>query len=507
MVQEYSNAAGTAQDISKIIDTGLRCIKRYWFQLLLLIGIVVCGMVFYSNTKYDPTYTAQVTYAVSKTDYTTVDSDIAKRLSTSLSQLNEMHEFKNELLEGIKPGTKNMDFSISSQFTEDITLFTVSITAKRYENANILLDRFMKVYPVWASKSIGAVELQVVGTNYTSSGSVSSYSIFSIIVKGLGLALVMCIGIMYLYTMFVKTVVKESDMRSIGVRNCIANVPNVKEKKRTVITRDHLLITNPRVDWGYKQSILAAHSRIDNQMTAEENKVILVTSTVPQEGKSSITVNLALAFAEKGNKVLLIDGDFRKPAVSKVFGVEEKEGLTDCFVDLIHPSKLIQKMHGVDYISAGTYEGAVSGILDSKIMDVIMRRWRSYYDYILIDSAPSMYTDSSILSQYADNVLYIVRYDTCDVKEIKEYISKYVANGKLIGYIINRNPGGFMTYGRYGRYGRYGKHGRYNSYIERDMENSYASAVEENQGGSKKNSGKLKPEKKDITSMNTEDIL
>lgn len=512
MQQEYSNAGNAALDISKIINNGFRCIKRYWFQLILLGVIVVLATICYSNYKYDPIYTSSVTYAVNKTDYTTVDSDIAKRLSNSLQQLNTLSEFKNELLKNVKAETRNTDFSISSQFTEDITLFTVNITAKRYENANIILDNFMEIYPRWASKSTGAVELQIVGTTYSSSSSVSPYALSSIILRGIMLALVLCGGIIYLYTRLVKTVVKESDMRKIGVRNCITVVPEVKIKKRKLATRNNLLITNQRVDWGFEQSILAAQSRIENQLEAENRKVIVVTSTMPQEGKSSVTTNLAIAFAQKGLKVLLIDGDFRKPSVAKVLGEEEKKGLTDCFIDLVHPSKLTQKIGELDYISAGSYEGAVSGILDHKIMKVLMKRWRAYYDYILIDTAPSLYTDASLFAQYADAVIYVVRYDTCDVKEIKEYITKYVVSGKLIGYVLNRNPGGFSTYGRYGRYGRYGKYGKYGKYkryIEHEQDDTVemtAADITEVRSREETKEVAIK-EKHSISSMNTEDTL
>lgn len=460
MQQEYTNAQEGAIDISKILESSIRCMANYWIQMLMIAVIGVLGTVSFFNLRYQPTFTAKVTYAVVKTDFASVDSDIAARLSTSVAEINSLKEFQNELFEGIKPETINKNYTVTSTFTEETTLFTVYINANHYANANLILDRFQKIYPKWAEKTVGAVDLQVVGANYCAPTIGGGYSIRSSVLKGLLVAFVLCAIFIYLYSQLVTTVQSENDMKNIGVSNCIVAIPDVIKKKRNKGNMQ-LLISKSKVDWGFKQSILAAQSRIEKQMAKEGKQVIVVTSTVPQEGKSSITTNLALAFAGSGKKVLLIDGDFRKPSVSDVLGIEEAKGITDCFVDVVHPKIFMRKSGSMYFLSAGTYKGAVSGILNHRIMNLLMKKWRERFDYIFIDTAPTMYTDASIFAQYADAVLYVVRYDHCDVKAIKKGVEPFIRNNQLIGYILNRNPGGFSTYGKYGRYGRYGKYGRY----------------------------------------------
>ena len=89
---------------------------------------------------------------------------------------------------------------------------------------------------------------------------------------------------------------------------------------------------------------------------------------------------------------------------------------------------------------------------------------RKKYDFIVIDTPPSgLFSDASILAGYGDQVLYVVRYDTADIREIREGIAPFSDGGTLAGYVINRSKGSLSSYGRYGKYG-YSKYGRYGKY-------------------------------------------
>ena len=93
-----------------------------------------------------------------------------------------------------------------------------------------------------------------------------------------------------------------------------------------------------------------------------------------------------------------------------------------------------------------------------------------YYDVILMDAAPSyVFSDAMILSSYADKVLYVVRVDKADAKEIRVGMNSFEEKEKLIGYVINRDTGGYISQSGYG-YGRYGKYQKYRKYAELDEE-------------------------------------
>lgn len=457
-----------SSNTEEMIYDYLRCLKKYWKQFLVLVILAVVAVNIYMNASYKPTYVAKVTYAVNKMEDTNASIFLAKSLSASVSAVTSTADFKEDLMEEAGEGKVNPDYKITSLYTEGTNLFSVYVSSGDPDNANNVLEAVEAVYPVWASKANGTVELQLVDRTNAPEIPENPYSPIDSLLKGLILGLGICFAFCTWYAMKVKTVRSESDMRRITGKNCISLIPEVNIKKRKESTKEHLLINKKRIDWGFKQSILAAQSRIEKQMAHKSGKVLMVTSTLPQEGKSMTAVNLALAFSKREKKVLLIDGDLRNPSVEKLIGLEgSRKGLVD-FFDQAEISEIIVSKEGIDIIGAGMKKSDISGsISEAKMLD-LMIYLRSRYEYIIIDTPPThLFTDAEILEKYADCVLYVVRYDMAEINEIKEGISPFIRDGKLIGYMINRNPGGYSTYGKYG-YSKYGHYGKYKRYIDLD---------------------------------------
>ncbi|MCD7765120.1 MAG: CpsD/CapB family tyrosine-protein kinase [Lachnospiraceae bacterium] len=455
---------GSAIDLIELAENYLRMLKRFWLQVLLLLLIFAVTAVTWYNHTYMPNYTAKVTYSVNKTGDVGTDSAIGQRLSEAITTLTATRDFREDLLAAIDEDTLNLNYSFSSDYTESANLFTVSVTSNNYQNSNLLMTLFQEVYPEWASMSVSTVELQLVDLSSASDTPVNAYSPVRSGLTGALAALFVCIAAATVFILTTQKVRKESDMKKVTTKSCISQIPEVKAKKRSESARSPLLLVNKHINWGLKQSVRAAQSRIERLMEEEEQKVLLITSTLPQEGKSVISVNLALAFAEKGKKVMLLDGDLRNPSVLKVLGLGEHAGLTDYLEKGTPLRELIVSQDGVDVISGGFGQRTVSEMEDAKKITPLMTWLRMTYDYILIDTPPSYsFTDAEILSKYADAVVYVVRHDMPTVREVKEGMSAFIENRKLIGYLINRNPDGYSTYGKYGKYG-YGKYGRYGRY-------------------------------------------
>lgn len=453
-------------DLSGIASDYLRCLKRYWLQFLLLLIAAVAVTIAYFNWSYEPNYTAKITYAVNKTADTGIDASIAKRLSIAVPTVSASSEFTEELLENIEKDSVNTSYWLSTQYTEGANLFTVLVNSNNYKNANIILDSFERIYPSWADKSNGSVELEIVDKSEAADQPTNPYSLVKFIIYGAAAGCILCFCMATFYALTIKTVRKESDMKKITSKSCITRIPDAKLKKREKSKKSQLLISNKRIDWGFKQSLMAAQSRIDKAMEKEGKKVVLVTSTVPQEGKSVTAVNLALASIQNGKKTVIIDGDMRNPSVAKLFGFEgNMKGLSDYFGQKADPDEIIINSKNFSVIHAGTNHGGVSGILSDQLMRELMRYLRKVYDTIIIDTPPAyLFSDAMILSEYADSVVYVVRQDAADIKEIKEGISSFIQSQKLLGYIMNRCQDGFFSYGKYG-YSRYGHYGKYKKYI------------------------------------------
>lgn len=306
-----------ALDLWELFEDYLRCLKRCWLQLLLVLLTVTTLAVTYFNFTYEPYYEAKITYAVERTGDTVTDAALAKRLSLSLPTVINLRDFKRDLLENIEEETRNENFQITASNTEGSNLFTVYINTNNYENSNILLENFKKVYPEWASETVGTVDLQTADESAADSEPSNPYSLPKSAAKGVLAGIVLCVAIATVYSRVNRTVQRESDMRSVTVKSCVASVPDTKTKKRVSSKREQLLISNKRVDWGFKQSVLAMQSRVERQLEKEDKKVLLVSSTIPEEGKSLLALNLALAFGMRDKKVLMMDGDLRNPTIGR----------------------------------------------------------------------------------------------------------------------------------------------------------------------------------------------
>lgn len=458
-------------DFTEILEDILRCLKRYWIQLLLVLVAAAAVTVAYLNASYKPVYSAKVTYAVNKTGMTENDAALAKRLSSSVAKIYGTYEFQDELFDSIQE--KSLDPGkcwISTQYTEGANLFTVTVSSNDFRNVDPVLEAFQQVYPRWADKSNGSVELETVDRVQASQIPDNPYSMIDCAVKGLLVGLVLVAALTFLYAQTLHTVRKEKDMKKVTSKGCIALIPDTKMKKRTNENKSHLLISNKRIDWSFKQSMLSAQSRLDQIMSRQEQKVLLVTSTLPQEGKSLMSVNLALAAVQNGKKTVIIDGDLRNPSVGRVFGFEGKTlGLSDFFDRKADPDEIITRSGELAVIGGGTRTGGVSGIISDEMMEDLMGYLRRVYDFIVIDTPPSgLFSDAAILEKYADTCLYVVRQDMATLHEIQEGIAPFIIENKLAGYLINRSSASISSYGKYGKYGysKYGHYGKYKRYIK-----------------------------------------
>lgn len=263
----------------------------------------------------------------------------------------------------------------------------------------------------------------------------------------------------------------------------IADVPIASE---TVKTAEGIVVhadTNSQIDEIFR----SLRTNIQFMMP-EKDKVILFTSSISGEGKTFLAANLSVSFALLGKKVILCGLDIRKPALGRLFAINDrKQGITnllpkddvswdDCQCQIV-PSGVID---GLDLMMAGIQPPNPTELLARQSMADILDILKEHYDYIILDTAPvGLVTDTLQISRYASVCCYVCRADYTPksdftavntlAKENKLVNTCIVLNGvdmskKKYGYYY-----GYGKYGKYGRYGygnygKYGKYGRYGSY-------------------------------------------
>jgi capsular exopolysaccharide synthesis family protein len=170
-------------------------------------------------------------------------------------------------------------------------------------------------------------------------------------------------------------------------------------------------------------------------------KTILVTSTAPAEGKSTTTANLAIAFAQTGSRVLVIDADLRRPSLHKVFGISNPLGLTSLLMQNVAVQVTLRDVGipNLSVITSGPIPPNPAEMLGSMRMRETLLDLATSYDYILIDAPPTLaVADSTILSSHVDGVVLVVSTGETSVDKVhkaKTQLEGVKAN--LLGAVLN----------------------------------------------------------------------
>jgi len=188
---------------------------------------------------------------------------------------------------------------------------------------------------------------------------------------------------------------------------------------------------------------------------------ILVTSARPQEGKTCITVNLAITLAQMGRRVVLVDCDLRRPRVHRVFGHELDAGVTSFLTGAMDlPSLIRPTPYGVDVLSSGPIPPNPVELIDSQPMVNLVEELSRRYDFVLLDAPPGLgFADVPLLARLAGGVLFVIRAGETPRKaaaQATEHLLRLRA--KLLGVVLNGvrtgGPGYYSSY--YSTYGYYG---------------------------------------------------
>lgn len=170
---------------------------------------------------------------------------------------------------------------------------------------------------------------------------------------------------------------------------------------------------------------------------------ILVTSSVPGEGKSTVLSNLALIMAQNGEKVIICDSDLRRPVINKIFKGDNHQGLTNALVgdqEIAEVIKTDSPHPNLSYIPAGPIPPNPYELLSSEKMSRIIKKLKDNADVILLDSPPVIgFADALILANQVDGVLLVVevkRVHREAVKRAKDLLEK--SKAKILGVILNK---------------------------------------------------------------------
>lgn len=180
-------------------------------------------------------------------------------------------------------------------------------------------------------------------------------------------------------------------------------------------------------------------TRIYHAFGEQKNKVILVTSAAPREGKTLVAVNLARAFAEASWRTLLMDADMRAPTLHSSFRFEDDRGLSD----ILQNEKLINEfiwqadIPDLHVMAAGSKTDKPAELVNSSFMSLLLTELRSRYDFVVIDTPPMMpVTDTLVLSRRADGIILVIENHETPRQIVKETVEQ-LQGQNILGIILN----------------------------------------------------------------------
>ncbi len=191
------------------------------------------------------------------------------------------------------------------------------------------------------------------------------------------------------------------------------------------------------------EAIRTLRTNLQFSLIDDDKKVIMITSSIPGEGKSFVAANLAGAFSMVNKKVLLIDCDLRKGRQSKLFNINDDKGLSVLLLDDINNYKKYIHKTQVDNLYVllnGIVPPNPSELLGSQKNKELLELLKKYFDIIILDCPPvSAVTDSVVLSNLADKIVLVCSYKKTPIELLKDTVKSFdTAKGKIAGVVINQ---------------------------------------------------------------------
>jgi capsular exopolysaccharide synthesis family protein len=169
-------------------------------------------------------------------------------------------------------------------------------------------------------------------------------------------------------------------------------------------------------------------------------KKVLITSTIPQEGKSTVAANLACTLGLKTQeKILVVEGDLRRPSLVQMFGVKNKPGLSEWLESERDPATIIYRLDGLNtwILPAGSAPSNALELLQSTRLSILIQRLTQMFDWIIIDSPPVLpLADTSVWMRLADGILIVARQGTTEKRKLQRGLEA-IEPEKLVGALIN----------------------------------------------------------------------
>ena len=424
-------------------------LRNFWVVLLsLLIGVM--GIYIAECSVYKPEYTSTATVVVNvkgSSQNTSSMYSVSAEMAEIFSKVFSEPAMKKAAAEHL--GLEKFEGRVSASVLTDTNFINISVVSDSPRKSYELLDAILQVYP-HISEEVFKNSVITILKHPSMSSSPSSIGLQHSKIKILLIIAFISVGAIFALSVFRNTVKTERDFNNKvngKLLGCITHeikansIKDLFSKKKKGL----LIDSSAFISTKFVESFNRIVAKIEHHNLRDGSKVFAITSVAENEGKSTVSSNLALSLARKGNRVLLMDMDGKKPAIYKLFGcsyIENAElgalfngevSRTDYKLRRYKKYNLYLALNTRAY--ANSYKWIESGIAKKTINAL-----KGMVDYIIVDTAP-ISVDSSVneIIKLADKTILVVKTDTVETGAINDALLTITdVGGNLAGCILNQ---------------------------------------------------------------------
>lgn len=490
-------------DITGFVDAFLHSLKKLWIVVLILALAAGAFSYFRTRDSYVPAYKAEATVAVfSADDSTTLNSRSAQQLGTVFPYILTSGVLKDVIMQDM--GANSLPGNIQVINVEGTNLLTIYVSSGDPNLSYRTLLSIIKNYPKVAEYVVGYTTMEIIDDSGIPTDSGKKTAVRGNAIKGGALGLVLGLCIVFVHMLLNRTIRSVKDVRAFSTADHLGTLPVYKKKKRKD-TVSSINILEHNVQQDYLEAMRLIRTRVTRKLERNGHKVLMVTSSVPGEGKSTIASNLAISLAGKNKSIVLIDCDLRNPSLQEIFKVsEDQPGFMEVFNGKVSPEDAIVSFrnNGIQLnVLFGSPENPTSHseILDSKKTGEIIEKMKDMADIVILDTPPSaLLVDAMLVAKYVDEAIYVIMADYAKASVVAGGMSELKNTGvEICGFVLNgsKNSSGGYGYHSYG----YGSH--YYGYKDDDEDVTDETGTMELVGTEKKESKKQASKKKPESSI------
>ena len=426
-------------------------------------------------------YQSEVTFSITSPEYDgpdetyTDNNQLASTLSVSFNYLINNEVFYEIIKKDL--GLSYVPSAITVAAVENTNIISIKATGTNAEMNSKVIDSVINNYSEVVEFVLGETKLTVLERPSGGDTAINPYQPVNQTLKYGFIGLVLGLLPSIIYAFFVKTIESRDDIEKYLSVTCFGALPVVGNSKKD--KKYKISILNKEIGFRYLEAMRTITSRCERELERKNSKVILVTSTQAGEGKTTFALNLAYSLSKLQNKVMLIEGNIRRPDLrSRVNPELLREGLASYDMEQflnkeVKSSDAIANIKDTRVIMLApdlpVKDKTAVDCLNSDAMESFINECRDVVDYVIIDApACSEVSDAAVWAKYSDSVVYVVKEDGAKVNKILDTIQEFsYTRVPIIGCVLNGTAGKLkLSYGYgYGKhYGGYNYGGYYRSY-------------------------------------------